>query len=507
LTSLKEDLALKVVITDRNQPATVNPSVAGSAPPLSVWTKAVYGAGSMAESIALYTVATFALLYYNQVLGAPAQLVGLALSAGLLLDGLTDPLIGSLSDRTRSKFGRRHPYMFAAPVPIALSFYALFNPPALGPVQLSIWCAVFVVVMRQCMTFFHTPHLALGGELSAGYTERSRIMAWNTFFSWGGGSFAWWMALAVFFPATALYPRGLLNPEPWPRYAAFMAATILVVLIASAWFTKDRIPFLTQPSKAAHAFSPIEFARDVGRAFRNINYVWLLAAYFCLSMMNGVREALTIYIGTFYWQLTSEQLSWFILGSFAGYLFGFAASAWMHRVFDKKPTIIVSSVAYALGPSVPIVLGLAGVLTPHTPHLAAILIALNVLLHAPVSVLTISVMSALADISDENRVQFGVSQEGVLYSTRALFAKVDQAVGAALAGIVLSLISFPAKAAPGHVSQLTLDNLAMAYGLAAIPGLVATVFYSQYRITRQSYERTRDALLPAEEAAATGPGV
>ncbi len=469
-------------------------------PPLTLWTKAVYGVGSMAESIALYTIATFALLFYNQVLGAPAQLVGLALSAGLLFDGLTDPLIGSLSDRTRSRLGRRHPYMFAAPVPIALCFFAIFNPPKLGPAGLSAWCAVFVVLMRQSMTFFHTPHLALGGELSSDYTERSRVMAWNTFFTWAGGALAWWLALAVFFPATPRYASGVLNPAPWPRYAATMALTLVAVLFASAWFTRDRIPYLPKARADAPRFSLREFARDVGRAFQNVNYVWLLAAYFFLAMMNGVREALTLYVGAFYWRLSSAQLSWFVLGSLAGYLFGFAGSAWMHRVFDKKPTIILSATAYALGPSVPIGLGLMGLLTPQTPHLTVILVTLNILLHGPVSVLTISVMSALADIADENEVKFGLRQEGVLYSTRALFAKVDQAVGAAMAGTVLTLIAFPIKATPGRVPQPMLDKLAIAYGLAAIPGLIAVAFYARYRITRHSYDLTRAAIDNAHDA-------
>jgi MFS family permease len=85
------------------------------APPLRLGTKLAFGVGSAAESLALYTVTSFALIFYNQVLGVPAHLAGLAISASLVFDGITDPIIGSLSDRTRSRLGRRHPYMFRRP--------------------------------------------------------------------------------------------------------------------------------------------------------------------------------------------------------------------------------------------------------------------------------------------------------------------------------------------------------------------------------------------------------
>jgi Na+/melibiose symporter-like transporter len=130
---------------------------------------------------------------------------------------------------------------------------------------------------------------------------------------------------------------------------------------------------------------------------------------------------------------------------------------------------------------VPFLLGLAGVLTPSTPGLLPFLIAWTFFTHAPISVLTISVMSILGDVADENALRTGDRQEGVLYSTRALFAKVDQAVGAALAGFVLTLISFPPQAQPGEVAPEVLTRLAVAYALSGAPAFVALVFYARYR--------------------------
>jgi Na+/melibiose symporter-like transporter len=147
-----------------------------------------------------------------------------------------------------------------------------------------------------------------------------------------------------------------------------------------------------------------------------------------------------------------------------------------------------------------------GWLTPDNPMLLPILITFAGIGNLTVSILQISVMSALADIADENELKHGVRQEGVLYSTRALAAKMDQAIGAALGGFVITAIQFPIKATPGEIAPAILNKLAFADGvLAAIPGLIAVIFYAQYKINRGKYEETRAALNARKAAAAPAP--
>jgi Na+/melibiose symporter-like transporter len=459
-------------------------------------TKFAFGVGGSAETIALYAVNSYALLFYNQVLGVPAAWVGLAISASLILDGLSDPIVGSWSDRTRSKWGRRHPWMFVAPIPIALCFYCVFSPPqALGHLGLAIWAGLSVSMLRQAMTLFHTPHLAMGGELSTHYVERSKVMAYNSFFLFVGGASMTYIALTFFFPKTAEYHNGLLNPEPWNEFALTMAVAVAVILFASAWFTRDRIPFLPQPRPDGPKFSPLEFVRDIAKAVTNVNYAWLLVGYFFLAMMIGLREGLRLYVYSYYWVISSSDMRLFIIGSFVGYITAFIFAARMHGRFDKKATIIGSGLAYAVIPAIPPVLGQFGILRADTPGILPILIAFAALSYASISVLQISVTSALADIADENELKHGIRQEGILYSTRALAAKLDQAVGAALAAAVITFIRFPDKAKPGQVDEDVLFNLALWDGaLAAIPGVLAALCYGRYRINRATYEATRAAL-------------
>ena len=473
---------------------------------LPLKTKLSFGIGSAAEAIALHTITAYAVLFYNQVLGLPALLAGLAVSVSLVLDGFIEPMAGSISDRTRSRLGRRHPYMYAAALPIALSFFAIFNPPAgMGDTGLFIWFLAGVSVLRWSMAFYHTPHIALGGELSPNYVERSKVMAYNSFFTWAGAALTTIIALRVFFKRTEEYPRGLLNPEAWSPYALVMGSVAFVILLASAALTHDRIKHLPQPAKETPPFSALAFFSDVKSAMTNINYVWLLVGFFFLSLALGLRTVLHVYVNTFFWGLDSEELSFFVIGTFVGYATAFIMAARLHGRYDKKTTMIAAAVTYGVVPAIPTGMGLMGFWSHETPFIVPILIVFSAISSGALSVLSISVMSALADVADENEAKHGIRQEGVLYSTRTLFAKVDQAVGTALAGLVLTFIAFPEKAKPGEVDIQVLHSLALWDGvIAGVPAVVAAFFYGRYRINRTSYDQTR-AAIAARKASAAAP--
>jgi glycoside/pentoside/hexuronide:cation symporter, GPH family len=466
---------------------------------LPQFTKIAFGIGGAAETIALFSLTTYAMFFYNQVLGMPAWQAGLALALGLILDAFVDPFVGSLSDRTNSKWGRRHPYMFAAPIPIALAFFAVFNPPAgVTGWTLFAWFSGSVILLRCSMAFFHVPHLALGGELSPNYVERTRVMAWNNFLVFAGGASISIIALSVFFRRTPQYENGLLNPEGYLPFSIVAALGAMSILFFSAWFTRDRIPTLPKPPPNLPKFSPFEFFGDMGKAFSNINYVWLLVAYLFLSVMVGVRGGLNLYVGSHIFELIPEDLRWYVLGSLTGYLVALIFSARWHGRYDKRTVILWSAVIYAIAPGLPVTLRLLGLFwdNDHALLLPS-LVAISAFSYGSAAVLTISVMSALADVADENEAKFGMRQEGVLYATRALFAKVDQAIGSALAGVALTVIAFPERAQPGTVPQDILRQLAWIEGpLAAIPGLMAVYFYARYRINEGTYAQTR-ALLEA----------
>jgi glycoside/pentoside/hexuronide:cation symporter, GPH family len=481
-------------------------STAPPAPPLTTRLKWSYALGSTAEAVAFTASSSFLLLFYNQVLGLPADKVGIALSLGLFVNAVFDPLVGSWSDRTRSRWGRRHPFMFASILPAALCFYAVFNPPdTLSDMGKLIWLGAMNTMLMQAMTLYHTPHLAMGGELSGGYLGRTSVMAYNTFCLWLGDTIGWLLAFRVFFAATEQFPNGALDPSRYPAFSISIALLIAGLLFYSSWSTRSRIRYLPQVAAETPRFGGRSLMRDVGRTLSNRNYIMLLIGLAFLSMMVGVRIGLGIYSNSYYWQLTNDEISYFVIASFAGYVFAASVVVRMHDRFDKRWSAAIALALYCIGPVLPLLLGLAGILSPSTPGLIWILIAFALLQHFPYSVMTTTIYSALADIADENELKYGMRQEGIFYSTRTFFQRVDQALGTALAGWVLSRIAFPSGVKPGEVPQPILDDLALALLISTIPGLIAAVFYGMIRVTRKTHEATR-AAIDARNAEAEAAG-
>lgn len=468
------------------------------AQPIPQRTKIFFGLGATAESVFLYTFGFLAMLYYNQVLGLPATLAGLGPTLALVFDAITDPLMGSWSDRFRSKkWGRRHPFMLAAPIPVTLSFLAIFNPPDdLSQTELFIWLIVFSVLMRSCMTLYFVPHLALGGEMSKDYHERSSIMSYNNFGGYIGAAGAHWLSLTFIFIATADYANGLLNPEAYPRFSWWASAVVFLALYACAWGTRDRIPTLKQPEEGDDGFSVRNLYGDLLKILKNRNYLFLLLGLLFLSITLGMRAAFNQYMNIFYWELLPSEIRWFVLGSVTGYLVGFLFAYKLHKKFDKRATILVSVTGYAFLEAMPVILRIFGMFPDNgTTALFPSILVFHALGSASMSILNISVMSALADVADENELIHGVRQEGLLYSARSFFSKADRAVGTFLAGVTLDLIMFPAGAKPGEVDEDVIFMLGiMDSPVTIIPALIAGAFYAGYRINHTKHAEIRSEL-------------
>jgi Na+/melibiose symporter-like transporter len=152
-----------------------------------------FGIGASGEAIYLGLSNAFIVIFYNQVIGLNNALIGIAIMLAMIGDAISDPLVGIVSDRWRSRLGRRHPFLIAAPVPLALSLYCVFNPPdwlldLSSDTAIFIWLSVWTIVSRTVLTLFNVPHLALGGELSKDQHERSQLFSANTIFGAVSGS-------------------------------------------------------------------------------------------------------------------------------------------------------------------------------------------------------------------------------------------------------------------------------------------------------------------------------
>src|SRR5215471_710177 len=147
---------------------------------LTLRTKIAYGIGSVAFGVKDNGFAFFLLLFYNQVLGLPERWVGLAIMVALVVDSIGDPVIGYLSDHLHSRWGRRHPFMYASALPVAIGYYLLWAPPAdLSPGALFAYLLGVAIVVRILISLYEIPSASLAAELTDHYDERTSLLSYR----------------------------------------------------------------------------------------------------------------------------------------------------------------------------------------------------------------------------------------------------------------------------------------------------------------------------------------
>ncbi len=202
------------------------------------------------------------------MLGVSGTITGIALAISLIVDAVVDPIAGSLSDRLRSRWGRRHPFILLSAIPLGGCFFLIFNPPGgFGEIGLAAWLVVWTLATRIALTFFHVPHLALGAEMAHDYNQRSTMYSYNTFFGIVGQAIGVAFAYYAFFPTTEQYNPGLLNPHGYVEFSSVFGVCIVVAIAVCVLGTWREIPHLPTSGRSNAALLP---ARRIPRNGRRV---------------------------------------------------------------------------------------------------------------------------------------------------------------------------------------------------------------------------------------------
>jgi Na+/melibiose symporter-like transporter len=452
-------------------------------------TKFYYGVGSVAEGTKNTAFNVFLLFYYNQVLGLSGTLSGAAIFVALCVDAITDPLIGSLSDNTHSRWGRRHPYMYTAALPMAACFWMLFNPPQLGQTGLFVWMCLFAVGVRASMTLYMIPSNSMVPELTSHYDERTTLVSYRFLFGWFGGLVASLLGYLYFFAPSETFADGRLDAEAYGSFALVCAVMIFVAILACALGTHRLIPSLKPPPERT-PFTLRRFAGEFRDVFGNRSYRMLVIASLFAAVAGGFNDVVGLYMNTYFWEFSTAQISLLVFGLFVSVIFAFAFTRPVTERFDKKRAALgMATVAILFGPLL-IFLRLLELMPPNGhPTLLPIVLVHAVLLVTLVVSIGISVSSMIADTVDQNELVTGRRQEGMFVSAIAFTAKATSGVGGFVAGIALDVIAFPKMADPGTVPPDKLFKLGLVVG----PGLMLLfllnlIFLARYRITRQDHQ-------------------
>jgi Na+/melibiose symporter-like transporter len=466
-------------------------------PPLGLSHKFWYGFGQAAEGMKNTAFGVFLLLFYSQLLGLEAWLAGLALGLSLCLDAVSDPVAGSLSDSTRHRWGRRHPWMYASALPMWITFSLSFRPPAdLGQLGLFAWMLVTVVLARAAMALYHVPHLALGAELTDDYHERTSVVAWRLVFGLLGGVLLAFVCRQVFLQPTPEFPNGELNPAGYNSMALFFGFLMMLAILMSAIGTHSRIPYLHAATMST-SFSPRRLYGEMREALSNRSFRNLFIGVLLFFIARGLADALGIYMSTFFWRLATKDVLMLAVVGGLGIFLGAPVFTVIGRSMDKKRLFEIGvwwfSILTLLLPTLKIV----GFFPPNESPLYLGLIYAFVFLAAfGAGASLVASGSMMADIADEHEFETGRRQEGIFFGALSFSGKAAAGVGIGLAGVALSLISFPKQVRPEEVPIEIVDQL----GIIAGPGVAGLMIVGAIIMTR--YHLTKDRLATIQAALA-----
>ncbi len=462
-----------------------NPLVGGRIP--FRW-KFLNGLGQAGMAITGWGFGTFAMLYYNQVLGLSGKLSGLAVLIVLLCDAISDPIVGSFSDGFKSRWGRRHPLMLLSIPFVGLSFFGLFWPPAgLEGYSLFAWFTGIAIFMRTSFSFFHVPYMSLSAELSQDYREKTKIAVYR----YATGQIAALVLIVVawnfIFIGTEDNPSPQLNREPYFWYALVSVVLMSVMMLISTIGTMGAIPYLSGTTQTPRRFSLKRVFSDLIKSLRSPPFRALLFSFLIAGVYFGAQGAMTLYLYTFFWQMDTSGIEagqrWFLIGG----LMGVFCTPLFVRMIDKKGTFIFCLVTLVFSYIIPVVLTLAGVISSSSVLFLPLLLTLTTIGAFAGGVKNTITASMMADIADDHELREGVRQEGIYFGALSLAEKCVSATGGWLVGFVLWFINFNPNSTPGEVPESVLFNLGVVYCALVFLMFISISVVIPYKLDRKRH--------------------
>lgn len=449
-----------------------------------------FGVGGMALGISGNAVSYFLLVYYNQMLGIAAYLVSLALAIALLVDAMIDPGIGMLSDRTRTAWGRRHPYLYAAVIPLPVLYYFMWNPPAWALTNDAIGFVYLTLVLigfRTALACFDIPSNAMVPELTTDYDKRTSLMSARVSTAWVVGTAGTIAMYSFFLQPTAQYPDGVLNPEGYRSASLWGAMLIMLSVVISAIGTHRHVATLRE-ARPRTAFDLRAAVQTVRAIFANRPFRALILYAIAHRSTDGLIAALWVYLVTYFWLLDANQIAVLAALHLIGAAIAMLVTPTLARNHDKRTVVLAATFGSIITSCMPITLRVMGLLPDRWvyPTLMGVAIVDVFLVVIMVSL----VASMVADVVEDVEKSDGRRHEGAIFSAQTFVSKLSTAAGTWAAGLVLTLIAFPQAARVADVSRETAWSLGLANVLvlyAAIAVCVALLLrYKLDRITHQS---------------------
>lgn len=458
----------------------------------------IYNAsGSIAFGIKDNGFAVFLLTFYNQVLGMDAWKVSLALVIALVADALVDPFIGNLSDRTYTRWGRRLPWLYAAPLPLAVAWYFLWAPPLDGGA--GFWTLLgLAIVVRLLLSACEVPSISLVPEITRDYDERTTLFRYRFLLGWTSGLITLALAYQVFLR------DDLLSIEGYRQYGLYGAIGMAVAVLFSAAMQHRYIA--GYPASRPPPFNLRQATGEIRHAFAEPAFLIFAAGALAAYVSQGMTFALSNYLYYFVWQLSEGQLAIYPLVLFFSVVAVFFTLGPLHRRLGKARTGAVATLVSMTTWLMPYALDYMGAWPQlGTSASAAMLFVFVFISNAAGVAAVISATSMVAEVIEAHQENSGRRAEASFYAGNWLVQKCATGFGIMLAGTMLSLAAFPSGVAPGDVDPASIAALVAFYCAAVLVlGLVSAYWLGRFPISREQHEERLVRLAELDRADGRG---
>ena len=451
--------------------------------------KLIAGFGSIAFGVKDSGFSFFLLIFYNQVLGMDAGLVSLALLIALLADAVVDPIIGNLSDRTYTRWGRRLPWLYAAPVPLAFLWVLLWSPPE-GAAPSFAGLVGIAIGVRVLLSACEVPSISLVPELTADYDERTTLFRYRYLSGWMGGLLTMVLAYTVFMPG----PQGLLRIDGYQAFGIFGAGLMAVSVIGSAIGLHPLVAHL--PDHKPPPFSVSGVFGEIVEAFSERSFLIFAAGGLAAYIVQGMTFSMSNYLNLFVWQVSQGQLMLYPLLLLASVVLMFVVVGPMHARFGKARSAAWSALLAPVIGMVPYALLLAGVWPQPGSNASTAGFYSFLLFGNTLGIVSlVSATSMMAEIVEAFEERTGRRAEGSFYSGNWLIQKCATGAGIFITGQIIALAGLATNAAPGSVPKDVIATLVLCFGgVSLVLAVVSAFWLARFPISREQHEARLERL-------------
>jgi GPH family glycoside/pentoside/hexuronide:cation symporter len=382
---------------------------------ISIREKVAYGLGDTASNIVFQTVMLFLTFFYTDIFGISPAFVGTMFLAVRLIDAITDPLMGALTDRTHTRWGKFRPYLLWFALPFGFISVLAFTTPDLSEDGKMIYAFVTYTALMMVYTAINIPYCALGGVLTADPKERVSVQSYRFVFAMLGGLLVSGLTL----PLVEFLGKGD-QAKGYQLTIAAMSVLGVAMFLVCFWGTKERLhPPVDQQSS---------FKKDFADMLHNDQWRVLAIAAVCLLSGMVLRTSLAIYYVKYFLNMP-DYITLFITLGMVGNIFGCILAEPLAKRFCKvKAYITLQLLAAAMC-----------VISYFVPSDQVVLaFAMFIVWGFTFNMATPLLWAKMADVVDYGQYKNGVRITGMIYSSVIFFIKLGVAIGGAAAGWLLA---------------------------------------------------------------------